>query len=269
MNIPFIGDLHDDVETMKKLDKLLEEYNCPFFVQVGDLGACWPGSKGLREYFRDRAHRAKSLQVNIPSMFSCGGNHDVIWAAKRPLIIAPDLIMNPRGYVMSWQCQNHVLTQSHDKVMTEDINIGYVGGAESHDCFHRSPGLSWWSHEELFKWETERAIEEFNRARPSIIVSHDCPTEVRPRLTPSKNLNGTDTDNTSQLLSQVLRCLDYEPDFWFYGHHHFFREDTLDGLKTKFICCGANVIQEAGLLLDTDTGTYVALRPWGQTKSGT
>lgn len=57
-----------------------------------------------------------------------------------------------------------------------------VRGAYSIDKEYRTEGISWWANEELNYQEFQEAIDFYCLKKPKIMITHDCPQEVRKTL---------------------------------------------------------------------------------------
>ncbi|MDD5151924.1 MAG: metallophosphoesterase [Flavobacterium sp.] len=109
----------------------------------------------------------------------------------------------------------------------EDKGIFFVSGAFSIDQKYRIEDLDWFRNEELNYQESISCIELYEKVKPNIIVSHDCPYDIR------KYFFGYDDRNPTCSLLQLL--LNYhKPKFWVFGHHHKSKDEIIDG--TRFVC---------------------------------
>lgn len=105
--------------------------------------------------------------------------------------------------------------------------VFYVRGAMSIDRDRRIEGVSWWKQEELSYKQGCIALKRYQKALPSIVVSHCAPTIVMPHL-----VNTHIPSRTDQLLQAMYDV--HQPDLWIFGHFHYSLEIDLG--KTKFIC---------------------------------
>jgi len=115
----------------------------------------------------------------------------------------------------------------HSCLYLENTKIFTVRGALSIDKYRRTHGVDWFSNEELSYAEANRAIEDFVKFKPNIVLSHDCPSSVAQRL-----FGYTDHSTTSRNLQYMLD--EFPPDLWIFGHYH--RSIVETKFKTKFIC---------------------------------
>ena len=100
-------------------------------------------------------------------------------------------------------------------------------GAFSIDAYIRTEGIDFFSDEELNYEQILEAVDCYNENKPKIVITHDCPHEVR------KLLFGIEqkciTCNGLQSMFEG-----HKPDMWIFGHHHQSITKTI--LGTKFIC---------------------------------
>ncbi len=106
--------------------------------------------------------------------------------------------------------------------------IFYVRGAWSIDKAYRVEGRDWWAEEELTYDEGNAAFDAYVKAKPSIVVTHDCPqfiTNYRYGWTAQKSKTG--------MLLELMWDV-HKPKAWFYGHHHDNNVNVIQG--TTFRC---------------------------------
>ena len=189
----FIGDIHGKWE---EYFDLLEAFGTQKSIQVGDFGF------GFKKDIPD--------SWNMNHRF-IRGNHDDPAACK--------IHLNCLG----------------DYGVTED-GIFFVGGGYSIDVTWRKsvqyqyPYPIWWEDEEIAEVEFEKILELYELTKPKIIVSHDCPSEVRDILI------GDDVplyrNRTSDgLLSAMFKV--YQPALWVFGHYHKSFDSTIN--NTRFV----------------------------------
>ncbi len=110
-----------------------------------------------------------------------------------------------------------------------------VRGAMSVDRSQRIEGIDWFREEELSYLKMREAIEVAMEVRPTVIFSHDCPTEVRRALFGIRET--TATSNGLQALFEA-----YQPHTWVFGHHHKSRNEKINGVR--FICLAELEVKE-------------------------
>jgi predicted phosphodiesterase len=102
-----------------------------------------------------------------------------------------------------------------------------IRGAYSIDKAYRTEYLDWWANEELNYSEMQQAVDFYNFNKPKIIISHDCPHEVRKQL-----FGINDKSITSDGLQVMFE--NHQPDLWIFGHHHKSKNEVING--TRFVC---------------------------------
>jgi len=101
----------------------------------------------------------------------------------------------------------------------------FIRGAHSIDSSYRVEGVSWWREEQLNQIDLANAIDEFERTKPAIVVSHEAPAYLK------RILCGEANDRTSQALD--LMFVIHQPRLWIHGHHHKSQRMTI--LGTHFV----------------------------------
>lgn len=210
----FIGDVHGKVS---QYAKLLQGPS----IQVGDLGF-----KRAHEWHRD------NVDPEIHKVVF--GNHDYYPMLNEAyslgdFSVLPDGIMTIRGAMTvdkSGMKAEVVLNMHGEPILKEN------GEPETTLVFYkRNEGEDLFSdQEELSTSKCEQVLDAFDEHRPSIVVSHDCPTEIRNMVigkgrTPHKTI-------TDQLLQGCFEM--HQPDIWIFGHYHHSWSETVNG--TKFVC---------------------------------
>lgn len=199
----FVGDVHGDYRPFLKLCEGADN-----ILQVGDLGFDYKPLKGL-DPTRVRA---------------IGGNHE---------FYGPGL--------GNWRnCP--IFLDDYGIHQIEGVpDIFYVRGAWSIDGQIRQRAghpASWWPDEELSEEVLQRAELAYDEARPSVMVSHECPFSIVRYVTnPLFCLNfgyppGSIRTSTSLALQRMWKS--HKPDLWVFGHYHKYFDQTLEG--TRFVC---------------------------------
>ncbi len=131
-------------------------------------------------------------------------------------------------------CQAH---SNHlgDYGVSED-EIFFVGGGYSIDVDwrksvqHEYPYSIWWKDEEIAESEFEKILELYKATKPKIVVSHDCPSEIRDTLIDT--LRPFRNRTSDGLLSAMFNA--HKPVLWVFGHYHESFDSTIGG--TRFKC---------------------------------
>jgi predicted phosphodiesterase len=101
--------------------------------------------------------------------------------------------------------------------------IFFMGGAKT----NKGPG---YTTEELTNKQLSDAIELFEQTKPEIVVTHDCPHEIRKYLFYKQDKDHTRTSDALQEMWDI-----HAPLVWAFGHHHWGEQEVIDG--TDFVCC--------------------------------
>ena len=99
----------------------------------------------------------------------------------------------------------------------------------------------WFKQEELTDEQMGAALEEYLRARPRIVLSHDAPTRVARfawhnarRFSAPNSRAVFCASRTTEFLERLLDL--HQPRLWLFGHHH--RDWRHMGSGTLFVCVG-------------------------------
>lgn len=197
MNLPrIIGDVHGKVNTYWKLTHQVESS-----IQVGDFGF-----KKKHDWF------LKHIDPNNHKVVF--GNHDHYPYVERE---------HSTGH-FSYDEVTGIFTirgaKTRDKTGI-DSNFEYFERTEGVDLFEQD--------EQLNHQQFADAIDLFEKVKPSIVVSHDCPLEVARALFDP-------WDGGKSFTTQGLQaCFEaHQPDIWLFGHWHRSKDEKIDG--TRFVC---------------------------------
>jgi predicted phosphodiesterase len=96
---------------------------------------------------------------------------------------------------------------------------------------------SWYKEEELNEEESVEAIQAYQKSKPKLVVTHDCPTSIseligNPDILRSFGYPG-DFVSASQ---ETMQCMfeEHQPEIWLFGHYH--KNWTLEKNGTLFVC---------------------------------
>ena len=163
------------------------------------------------------------------------------------------------SYLRKWDPEKHkVLAGNHDNysIMKKfphflgDFGtwngIFFVRGAYSVDKDLRVQDRDWWIEEELTIEQGIFALEEYERTKPGIVVTHDGPEQVAEHLLrPHQHRIST---RTGQLLGRMFEI--HQPKIWIFGHWHMSKKFFVPGFSTDFIClnceetCVLDILEE-------------------------
>ena len=104
----------------------------------------------------------------------------------------------------------------------------FISGGYSIDRYLRTEGVTWWRDEELDYMQFGQMIALYEKTKPEIVVSHDCPESVTNII-----CNGRVIKNrTGSALHEAF--LRHHPKIWLFGHYHKNYDFEFNG--TRFIC---------------------------------
>ena len=120
----------------------------------------------------------------------------------------------------------------------------YIRGAYSPDRMLRTIGIDWWEDEQLTYQQGWAAIELYEKIKPSIVITHDCPQEILHLF------YGGDckVDRTNSILQNCFEI--HRPTLWIFGHHHRNWKNVYK--DTTFICLDGEFYNHQMGYLDFD-----------------
>ena len=119
---------------------------------------------------------------------------------------------------------------------TVENGVMFIGGAYSIDSQWRTEGEDWWRDEECDWGQFYDFMDIYEKEKPRVMITHDCPTEISYRMFVSKSKsvlgNTMITTRTGQALQSMFEM--HQPEHWFFGHWHHTDSCVVNG--TKFQC---------------------------------
>lgn len=203
MKRTFLGDIHGDFEVLKRalhLDK-------GPIIQVGDMGLGFPHQKKVRGLWVPDPDSSDPVEFNPRMQFIRGNHDDPVACRKYP---------NYMG----------------DYGVDSETGIFFISGGESIDRKERTMGIDWWEDEQLTYRELDDAITRYYEVRPSVVLSHECPTSVIKEIHSHHHY----PSRTSNALEAMFVL--HQPRVWIFGHHHKVWRRTIN--HTDFICVAIN-----------------------------
>lgn len=189
----FIGDIHAKLYEYRNI---ISKTDGPS-IQIGDFGYGFFGNR-YQKYFNGVKNFGQHRFIR--------GNHDCPKLAKAQ----PNFIKDGSMYK----------------------NVFCMGGAWSFDHAKRTKGHNWWSDEELSYTELNTAIDVYDKNKPDVVCTHDCPSNVAYEMF-IKRLNKPHfKTRTSDALEAMLEI--HRPKLWIFGHWHKNMVQKING--TVFIC---------------------------------
>lgn len=175
--------------------------DCKESIQVGDMGL---GFKGVFLPHVEQRHR----------FFR--GNHD-----------SPTLCRNHPNYL-------------GDYGYDAERGIFWMAGASSIDRFMRMEGVSWWRDEELYGKDLDAAMRLYEKSKPRIVLSHECPKSANNallnRLKGEYFLAKQECGASSTCKAMQVMLETWQPERWIFGHYHIDSEFTVPDVPTQFRC---------------------------------
>ncbi len=118
--------------------------------------------------------------------------------------------------------------------------IFFVSGADSVDKKWRTDGLDWWADEQLCREDMELALEDYEKAKPDILLCHEAPFELHNLLHAAAVTRSPESEgwgkprgnSTAFLLSSMLKS--HMPKKVVFGHWHVSLKYRWRGCE--FIC---------------------------------
>jgi hypothetical protein len=185
----FIGDVHGK---FREYTGLLKLYKDQPSIQVGDFGIGF-------------GFGVSGEPMPIPNHWFIRGNHD-----------NPEKCRERSDYLGEFGYR-------------EDLGIFFVSGAFSIDRYLRTEGVDWWPDEELDYRQSLEAITLYEKIKPEIVVTHDCPNSCGTFVKPAHKV--LIPSATGEMLEQMYQI--YAPKIWIFGHYHVPFSKIID--KTTFI----------------------------------
>lgn len=125
------------------------------------------------------------------------------------------------------------IEDGHHEELTTGGNIMFVGGAWSIDYAYRQENVSWWRDEEINEVKFGEIYDEYQKIKPRIMITHDCPHCVASELFQGVALHKPiHASHTSRWFDVFLTA--HKPELWMFGHWHTFADKMING--TRFIC---------------------------------
>lgn len=194
----YIGDVHGKINSYIRIAGAVSDS-----IQVGDMGVGFPDADAADADARLRAFQATGRHRFIR------GNHD-----------NPNVLETFPGWIPDGQCEGGTM---------------FVGGAESVDAHRRIMGHDMWPDEELSYPALCDIIATYERIKPTIMVTHDCPQTVAGALFDGPSLaRKSGLSSTKMALATMFDI--HKPDVWIFGHWHHTTGRLIAG--TAFLCLG-------------------------------
>lgn len=99
-----------------------------------------------------------------------------------------------------------------------ELDMYFVGGAESIDKYRRTEGIDWWRNEQITYCQAEQILNDYEKQKPKIVISHDCPLEQRLICLPYVSEESNNSSFTVKVLNEMFKI--HQPKIWVHGHLH-------------------------------------------------
>jgi len=120
------------------------------------------------------------------------------------------------------------------------LDLYYVRGGHSLDKKSRllyqayNNKKIWWEEEELTYSQSLKALKDYEKNKPKIVVTHTCPASIseivgNTNILLSFGLHQDWCSNTQRLLQAMLDI--HKPDLWVFGHFHRDWSAIIDGVQ--------------------------------------
>lgn len=183
-----VGDIHGKFNILQNII----EKNKGMIIQLGDLGIGFPERKINPVFFIDQnapytLDSQSYFEYSKTRFRFIAGNHD-----------NPEVCKKHKNYL-------------GDYGIFKDLF--YVSGAWSIDQQYRKEGMDWWKDEELSIKQLEDMLDLYEKTKPEIVITHDCPFRILKLL-----YSQVISTRTGQALDAMLDI--HIPNFWYFAHHH-------------------------------------------------
>lgn len=205
MKIIVLGDVHGNWDYINELI----EYKKPnIILQTGDFGY-FPNLDG--QYINIKKWKLCGINNGKTKIYFCDGNHSDHGALKlleNNNEICPNIFYMKRGSILT----------------INNINILFMGGANSIDKNQRIYGIDWWP-DEIIKEKDVYSVPE--NSKIDMVISHTCPNEFKIE----NHVKGhvIEKDPSRDALSYILEK--FKPKCWYFSHWHLFRKGYYNNCK--------------------------------------
>lgn len=200
--IRFVSDVHGDMNVYFSIIKNIKES-----IQIGDMGVAatkgWVSAEYLDYLYENLEPKGRHRWIN--------GNHDSLQECVK---------------------SKHFIRSG----IVKD-NMMFIGGALSIDKAYRTPGIDWWEDEELSYEELHKLIDKYEKIKPNIVISHDCPTFIKNHFVlPAINGSYNYPCRTDYALEEMRHI--HQPKLHIFGHYHTSLD--FEFCDTRYICLPIN-----------------------------
>lgn len=207
------GDTHCDTDIHKLSSKVWKGQNSlkrdDVLLIAGDFGLPWVTGESKTDKYMLEWYSEKPYTIVFVD-----GNHDNEDALRNEYEV-----VSYRG-AKCHKLRGNVFHLMRGEVLhIDDHRILGIGGARSVDIEYRIPHISWWPDEEPSYGEVQHALENLIKEKPDIIISHDAPRSVVPKLYGEAG-NVTWTQKALEEIKETAEKNSITISGWYFGHHH-------------------------------------------------
>lgn len=188
-----IGDVHGHFDEYEEIVSRVTDET----IQLGDFGIGFPERRARSGYEFQKVNSLTNHVSDIKNKF-IRGNHD-----------NPEFCRMHPNYLGDFGVYN---------------GIFFVSGAFSIDRGVEVGGIKWWEDEELSTEQCYAALDLYEKEKPKIVISHECPTSALSQMKSHQIKT-----RTNQFLEALLQV--HQPDDWYYGHFHNSYELSIQGTR--------------------------------------
>jgi hypothetical protein len=222
-SLRLIGDIHGEYTQYAKL------LDHPNTVQIGDFGMGFhPATAASVDTYLDAVEKAMDDR-----------NAELARVHSEGVFEPPPSVPTSHRFIRGnhddpGECRKskHWISDGH-----YEGGIMFIGGAASIDKAYRTEGVSWWPDEEISDVGLNILVEEYDKKRPRVMVTHECPESIaRHVMIPLVKGAANFLSRTREAFERMLAI--HAPELWVFGHWHTditFRDEHLG---TVFQCLG-------------------------------
>jgi hypothetical protein len=200
-----IGDIHGDINLYFNIIDNLEDDS----IQLGDFGLGF--HPAIDKHYLKRIHNFPETAQHH-KIFR--GNHD-----------DPTLFQTLPSNLGDWGMYKTMF---------------FIAGGYSIDKNLRTPGKDWWPDEELNIQQLSDAVDAYEKEKPTVVISHDCPETIKLTYLQSIGQQNRFGANKTTLAMDTMFEI-FAPTYWVYSHYHpnkLWRYTHPRG--TEFVCIPIN-----------------------------
>lgn len=200
------GDIHADIDigklSMDRFPQQRELSKNDYLIICGDFGLVWDDSK------RERWWRKWLSDKNFTTLWIDGNHENFDYLKEFP-------VKDMFGGKVQEICPSVYHLERGQVLTIEEKKFFIMGGAASHDKWHRREHISWWKEEMPSNDEMELAIKALGACdwKVDYVLTHCAPRSIQLMLA-----SWYENDVLTGFLERVRQDLNFKR--WFFGHYH-------------------------------------------------